>query len=147
MKRGVERYRLFRRRALLLGGLHAGLLGLVGSRLYWLQSIESDRYRLLSEGNRLSTKLLIPSRGLILDRAGQVLATNRKNFRLLMTAEKARTSAGAKLAELVLDRLGQIVPISEGDRQRLLEQIRRARGFIPVTSFWNSPTCASAREA
>src|SRR5258708_37776453 len=92
MRRGEDRYPRFRRRTLLLGGLQVGLLSLLGGRLYRLQSIDSNRYKLLAEGNRLSTKLLMPSRGLILDRTGQVLAANRSNFRLLMTAEKARTS-------------------------------------------------------
>jgi penicillin-binding protein 2 len=132
MKRGRDHYRPFRRRTLLLGGLQIGLSSLLGGRLYWLQSVEAGKYKLLSEDNRISTRLLIPSRGLIFDRTGETLATNRDNFRLLMTAEKTRKSAGVRPIDAVLKRLGQIVPISETDRQHLLDQIRRTRAFIPV---------------
>jgi len=132
MKRGEDRYPPFRRRALLLSGLQAGLLGLIGTRLYQLQSVETDKYRLLADSNRLSTRLLTPSRGLILDRIGRMLAGNRSNFRLLMTAYKARSTAGAKLVETVLDRTGRIVALSEYDRRHLVERIRQTRGYIPV---------------
>jgi penicillin-binding protein 2 len=120
-----------------LGGLQIGLVSLLGGRLYWLQSVEADKYKLLAEGNRLSTRPLVPSRGLIFDRTGQMLATNRNNFRLLMTAEKARTPAGVKLVETVFNRLGRIVSISGSDRRHLVDQIRRTRGFIPVELLEN----------
>lgn len=132
MARREDRYSPFRRRTLLLGGLQAGLVGLLGARLYRLQSVEADKYRLLADGNRLGTRQLLPARGLIFDRAGRLLAANRSNFRLLMTAYKARSSAGAKLLETVLDRVGTVVALSERDRRQLVEQIRQTRGFIPV---------------
>ncbi|MPZ31333.1 MAG: penicillin-binding protein 2 [Rhodospirillales bacterium] len=132
MARREDHYPRFRRRTLLLGGLQAGLLGLLGGRLHQLQSVETDKYRVLAEGNRLRTRLLMPTRGLIFDRTGRVLAANRSNFRLLMTAEKPRASAGAKLVEMVLDRLGRLVTISERDRRHLMEQIRQPRGFVPL---------------
>jgi penicillin-binding protein 2 len=116
----------------MLGAINAGLLAVIGGRLYRLQSKEADRYRLLADDNRLSRRPLLPVRGLILDRAGRVLAANRSNFRLLMTAYKARSSAGAKLVEAVLDRVARIVPLSAPDRRQLVEQIRQTRGFIPV---------------
>ena len=132
MGRQQDRYPQLRRRALLLGGLQAGLLGLIGGKLYQLQSVETEKYRGLAEANRLSTRPLMPTRGLIFDRTGRVLAANRSNFRLLMTAERPRTLAGSRLVEVVLDRLGQLVAISERDRGRLMEQIRQARGLVPV---------------
>lgn len=132
MARREDRYPRFRRRALILGAINAGLLAVIGGRLYRLQSKEADRYRVLADDNRLSTKPLLPARGLILDRTGQVLAANRGNFRLLMTASKARSSAGAKLVETVLDRVARVVHLSDRDRRHLVEQMRQTRGFIPV---------------
>lgn len=132
MKPREDRYRSFRRRTLLLSGFQASLLGLIGTRLYQLQSVETEKYRLLSDSNRVSTRPLVPTRGLILERTGRVLASNRTNFRLLMTAYKTRSLAGAKLVETVLDRVSRIVALSERDRRQLVEQIQRTRGFIPV---------------
>jgi penicillin-binding protein 2 len=132
MRRREDRYPRLRRRALILGGMQAGLLALIGGRLYRLQSVETDKYRLLADDNRLSTRPLLPGRGLILDRTGRMLAANRSTFRLLMTAYKARSSAGTRLVETVLDRVAGIVPLSERDRRQLVEQIRQNRGFNPV---------------
>ncbi|MBI2735954.1 MAG: penicillin-binding protein 2 [Rhodospirillales bacterium] len=132
MGRREDRFPPFRRRALILAGLQASLLALIGGRLYRLQSVERDKYKLLADDNRLSTKPLAPTRGLILDRTGRVLAANRSNFRLLMTAYKARSSAGARLVDTVLDRVARVVALSERDRRQVVDQIRQTRGFVPV---------------
>lgn len=132
MRHRVDHYRPFRRRAVLLAGLQVGLFSLLGGRLYWLQSVKAGKYKLLSEDNRISTRPLTPSRGLIVDRTGKTLATNRDNFRLLMTPEATRSLAGVGPIHTVLRRLGQIVPISENDRQHFVDQIRRTRAFIPT---------------
>ncbi len=132
MRRREDRYPRLKRRALILGGMQAGLLGLIGARLYRLQSVETDKYRLLADGNRLSTRPLWPARGLIFDRTGRALTANRSNFRLLMTPYKARSSAGAKLVEAVLDRVGRVLVLGEHDRRQLVDQIRQTRGLVPV---------------
>ena len=46
-------------------------------RMYWLQVLESDRYKTLAEENRISTRLIAPPRGLIYDRFGTVSLSNR----------------------------------------------------------------------
>jgi len=62
------RQQSFTRRSLLLGG--GMLLGLsaLTARLYQLQVLEAERYRLLAEDNRISMRLLAPPRGEIIDR-------------------------------------------------------------------------------
>jgi penicillin-binding protein 2 len=73
------RYKIFTRRALLVGGTQAALLAALSGRLYYLQVVRSDQYRMLADENRISLRLLAPRRGKILDRDGRVLATNQKN--------------------------------------------------------------------
>ena len=69
-----------RRRAFLLGGFAGlGMLAL-GGRLAHLQLIETQRYEKLSASNQFNFKLTPPPRGLIVDRNGVVLASNRPNF-------------------------------------------------------------------
>lgn len=120
------RYSSFTRRALLLGGgMTVGLAALAG-RLYQLQVLEAERYRLLAEDNRISMRLLAPPRGEIIDRQGIPLAINRQNYQVLLVAEQARDH------ERVLDRLSLIIEITEADRERIARDIRRLRAFVPV---------------
>ena len=114
------------RRALLLGAGQLGLFGLIAGQLYKLQVLQSDRYRLLAEENRINIKLLTPPRGQILDRFGVQLAVNEQNYRVVLTRERSPDAAAT------LDRLAEIVPISEEDRARALDT-RRYRAFVPVT--------------
>ncbi|PLR28401.1 penicillin-binding protein 2 [Caulobacter zeae] len=121
-----ERQGVFHRRAFLLGGLAgAGLLTLTG-RLAQLQLVEAQRYQKLSAGNQFNYRLVPPPRGLILDRNGVALASNRPNFRLMVIKEKGMD------VEATLDDLGTLVPIDGTRRARLLREINNAPRKAPV---------------
>ncbi len=125
--RDTDRSRLLSRRALVLGGLKlAGLSALVG-RLYYLQVIESARYTMLAEENRISLRLIAPSRGTITDRFGTPLAINQQNYRVVVVSERTRN------IQETLDKISRIVPLTEGDRRRVLRELHRKRRFVPVT--------------
>lgn len=115
------------RRALLLGGGQLALFGLIAGQLYKLQVLESDKYKLLAEENRINIKLLTPPRGQILDRFGVQLAVNEQNYRVVLTREQTPD------VDATLDRLGQILSIGEEERARVLRDVRRNRAFVPVT--------------
>jgi len=121
-----ERSGLFTRRALLLGGAQAVLLSALAGRLYQLQVIETRRFATLAEENRVSLRLLAPSRGLIFDRTGQPLAVNRNNFRAMVTSDRGRG------VEVLVERLDQILSLGETDRNRLLRELRRSRNAQPI---------------
>jgi penicillin-binding protein 2 len=122
-----SRYKMFTRRALILGGGQLALFGVLAGRMYQLQVLESSRYRLLAEENRINMRLLPPPRGRILDRFGIPMAINRENYRVLMIAERTSDVDGT------LDALGRLIPINDHDRNRILRDIRRYRSFVPVT--------------
>jgi len=122
-----SRYKVFSRRAAILGGGKAVLLSILAGRMYQLQVLESDRYKLLAEENRINMRLLPPPRGRILDRAGLPLAGNRENYRVVLIAE--RTSDVNK----TLDALGKIIPIVDDDRRRIFRELKRRRSFVPIT--------------
>lgn len=121
------RYKVFSRRAAILGGTQAVLLSVLAGRMYQLQVLESSRYKLLAEENRINMRLLPPPRGRILDRTGLPLAVNRENYRVVLIAERTHD------VDRTLDRLGKLIDIGEHDRRRILREIKRRRSFVPVT--------------
>lgn len=122
-----DRSRLFGRRAAMLATGQSVLVSTLIGRMYYLQVIEAERYRLQAEGNRISTQLLAPPRGLILDRNGIAMAINQHNYRVLVVPEQTPSIS------FTLDRLSQIIPLGETDRARISKDAKRRRSFVPLT--------------
>ncbi|WP_295692185.1 penicillin-binding protein 2 [uncultured Maricaulis sp.] len=117
----------FTRRALLMAGAGGlAFLGL-GARLYSLQVLETERYRLMSEDNQFNFNLLPPSRGRILDRFGVAVADNRDSYRVLLVPEQSGDVASA------LDRLQPFLPLGNYERERILRTARSQRSFHAIT--------------
>ncbi len=122
-----ERHKLFSRRTALIAGGKAVLLSALAARMYYLQVIESDRYRMLAEENRINLRLLPPPRGRIVDRFGVPMANNQQNYRVLLNAKDAKD------VEETLDILGKIISITPGERRRILREIKRNSRYVPAT--------------
>lgn len=121
-----ERQGVFHRRMFLMGGL-AGLgLAALGGRLAHLQIVETQRYEKLSASNQFNFRLVPPPRGLIVDREGSVLASNRPNFRLLLSREDNSDPQG------MLKVLANFVPLDEARQSRLVKDIERTPKRVPV---------------
>jgi penicillin-binding protein 2 len=121
-----ERQGVFHRRAILMGAF-AGLgLGALGSRLAYLQLVETQRYEKLSVSNQFNFKLVPAPRGLIVDRNGAVLAANRPNFRLMVARDKGIDP------EETLKTLAEFVPLDDSRQRRLLKDINSAPRRSPV---------------
>ncbi|MDG2522293.1 penicillin-binding protein 2 [Caulobacter segnis] len=121
-----ERQGTFHRRAFLMGGLTGiGLLTL-GGRLAQLQLVEAQRYQKLSAGNQFNFRLAPPPRGLILDRNGVSLASNRPNFRLLVSRSK-EMDVEKTVAELAL-----LLPMDEARQKRVIRDINNSPRNAPV---------------
>ena len=67
---------------MLVGGAQAAVGALLVGRLGWLAVAENDRYKLLSENNRVQLIVVPPRRGWIVDRIGKPIAINRSDFRI-----------------------------------------------------------------
>jgi len=127
MEKKASHYRTFTRRAALLAGAQGLAMTVLAGRLYYLGVMEAEQYEMLAEENRLSIRLLNPRRGLIVDRFGVELATNRQDYRVFLIPEQAQSVHGT------LQRLGRIIKIDERDRRRIERQISRQPDFLPVT--------------
>jgi penicillin-binding protein 2 len=121
-----ERQGVFHRRAFVLGGFAGlGMLAL-GGRLAQLQLVETQRYEKLSASNQFNFKLMPPPRGIIVDRNGVVLASNRPNFRLMVARDKGLDVPGT------LKTLASFVPLDDKRQERLARDIAAAPKRAPV---------------
>lgn len=125
--RDKDRYQVFSRRAFLIGAAKIGLLGLLGTRLGYLQVTEGEKYKTLAERNRVNFYLTAPSRGRIFDHKGKLLADNIQNFRVNIVPEQAKDR------EATLYNLSKIIPLEKHEIDRTLSDMRKVRSFVPVT--------------
>ena len=126
MKRDVERTGVFTRRALLMMGGQAAVLGTLGVRLYQVQVEQGARYTTMADENRISARMIAPPRGRILDRFGIVVAGSTTNWRAVLIAEQANNIPAT------LDAFSALLPLSEYERARIDRELHRHRKFIPV---------------
>ncbi len=126
MKREGKRTTVFTRRALFIMASQTAALSALGVKLYRVQVEQGARYATLAESNRVSARLVAPTRARILDRFGQVLAGNTLNWRALLLAEET-TDIPATLA-----RFGAIVPLADHDQTRIARDLKHTRRFIPI---------------
>jgi penicillin-binding protein 2 len=103
------------------------LVGVVVARLVNLQVTNYEHFSALSKGNHVRIEPLPPTRGLIYDRNGEIIAQNLPAYQLELTREGVLDLDGT-LAELMNMRL-----IKETDLGRLGRLIRSRRKFEPVT--------------
>ncbi len=126
MRRESKRTGVFTRRALLVAGGQLAALGFLGARLYQVQVEEGSRYSTLAEANRISSRLVAPPRGRLLDRFGTVVGGNRQNWRALLIAEQTSD------VPATIDAFARYVPLSDTERARIERDLRRHRRFIPI---------------
>jgi penicillin-binding protein 2 len=111
---------LFMRRVLLAALLVLLCLALVAARLFKLQVVEHDHFSTLSEDNRIKVQPLPPSRGLIYDANGVLLADNLPSYALEITPENVKD------LDATIDALAEIVTITDGDRERFTRLLAQA---------------------
>ncbi|MCK4939018.1 MAG: penicillin-binding protein 2 [Rhodospirillaceae bacterium] len=127
MHRDSERHKLFSRRAAMLAGGKALLLSTLVGRMYYLQVVESSRYKTLADENRINLRLLAPPRGRIVDRFGRAMADNQQNYRAVVIPEQAGDLS------ITLNLLSKIIPMGDKDWRRILREAKRKRAFVPIT--------------
>lgn len=92
------------------------------ARLFYLQVVQGEEFRQLSENNRIRLQSIDPPRGLIFDRNGILLVDNRPSFDLNIILEDA------KPVESVIEKLSLHIDVPAAE---LMSKIEQNKGFLP----------------
>ena len=117
----------FRRRLALLSAFVSACFGLLVSRWIWLQVVKHEQYLAQAEGNRIALLPIVPTRGLIVDRNGVVLANNYAAYTLEITPSRLRANAGS-----VIEELSKLVAIAPKDRKRFERLAAESSNFASI---------------
>lgn len=109
-----------------MGGAMAAMVAVLGARMRYMQVDQADQFRLLAEENRINIRLIPPSRGLIEDRNGKMIAGNEQNYRVVITREDAGDVA------MVLNRLASLIPLTPEDIERTVKETDRTSPFVSI---------------
>ncbi|MBW1672468.1 MAG: hypothetical protein JRJ45_02280 [Deltaproteobacteria bacterium] len=108
------------------------MVGVLFVRLWFLQIISGAQYRKTSESNRIDLRDILPVRGMIFDRNGELLVDNRASFALGVIPEDVKNLDGLiddidRLIEI--DCLSAKKKIHEGLRQNPFNSVCIKKGL------------------
>ena len=118
--------RTLERRILLF---HAGLLLLLAGFLlnfWYLQGVNGDEYAILAENNRMRRIPVKPTRGVIHDKNGLIIASTRPSLGLMLRRERARDLAGQ------MKPLAAVLSTTEEELNERLAGMRHRPLFEPL---------------
>ena len=119
--------RLVRSRVVVGACVVVALICALIARLYYLQVVQYEYHSTLSENNRVHVQPSPPTRGLIFDRNGVVIADNRPSFSLSMTRERSGDW------QQVLDVIVEVLQLTPQDRALFEKRMKQGRRpFEPV---------------
>jgi len=122
LRKNAEIPEALRKRVRILAVVSVLVLAGLFLRLWNLQVIHGEKFRSLSENNRIAYRVVRSPRGIIFDANGQVLADNRPSFNVYLIKEDTEN-----LKETI--RLLSIA--TNQDHEKLSKKIRRASQFRP----------------
>ena len=116
----------FTRRATVIGGLQIGVGVLLAGRMAYISVAENERYKLLSESNRVNLTLVPPRRGWLIDRNGKPIANNKTDFRVDIIPDRLRDRKKTVAA------LAELLSLGQEDLDRINRELEQASSFQPV---------------
>jgi penicillin-binding protein 2 len=119
---------VFRNRLLLAGLAILIAFGVLLARFTWLQVVQREYYHTLAEANRISVAPVVPNRGLILDRHGEVLAANYSAYTLEITPARVAN------VDRAIDELAKVIDVLPRDRRRFKKLQEESKNFesLPI---------------
>jgi len=117
----------YRRRLLVSAWIVLPVFAALFFRLFFLQIIEGENYRLLSENNCIRLQKIDSPRGLIYDRNGTLLVDNRPSYDVGLVLKDARP------LEPALQNLSLYLGIAEADIDAVIERKKQYAALRPIT--------------
>lgn len=101
---------------------------LLFARFSYLQVSQREHYHTLAEANRISISPIVPNRGLIFDRNGEVLAHNYSAYTLEIVPSRIGD------LEALINELATVVEIAARDRKRFKKLMEESKRFesLPI---------------
>jgi len=124
-----DRQLVFNRRALILTGLGAIGFMTTSARLAWLQLVNTEDYRSMSASNQFNFRLIVPPRGAVLDRYGDVVAGVRLDYRVILDPEATAN------VDATLDALGQLVTLTPARRRAIKRDVASKPKSTPILAL------------
>ena len=118
--------RIFDQRSIAAGVIIVTLTVILIGRLFLLQVLRFDYYTELSQGNRVRIEPIPAARGLILDRNGEVIASNQPAYQLELVPEQVTD------LKSTLDGLVHLGLLAADDLDEVRRAIRSRRPFDSV---------------
>ncbi len=116
----------FSRRATVIGGLQIGVGVLLAGRMAYISVAENERYKLLSESNRVNLTLVPPRRGWLVDRNGKPIANNKTDFRVDIIPDRLRDK------DKTVATLARLLALDSEALERINRELEQASSFQPV---------------
>ncbi|MBR2136746.1 MAG: penicillin-binding protein 2 [Alphaproteobacteria bacterium] len=126
MSKNTDKIKVLSRRTLWIILFNLAAFLLIVARLCYLQIYQADKYRTLSDENRISTRFLVAPRGVIYDRNGELIAKNDQNFQVLLIAEQTPD------IQKTLEIFERIVPFNDEEKVKIEQNIRKRKRFVPI---------------
>ncbi|MCY7281403.1 MAG: penicillin-binding protein 2, partial [Sphingomonas bacterium] len=130
---GAHQSLAFSRRMLLVGGAQAAVGALLVGRLGYLAVAQNEHYKLLSESNRVQLIVVPPRRGWLVDRYNKPIAINRSDFRIDIIPDQLEKP------EATLRLLAQLLALNVDEVDRIIRELKAAKGYQPVQVAENVP--------
>lgn len=126
LKDSAKESRIFTARLLVCFLAVLLLSGLLIARYAYLQIIQHEAHRTLSDRNRLHLEPVAPKRGLIYDRNGRLLAENQPSFMLTLVRENTSD------VDATLEQLKQLIELDDQEIAKYKKRLRHYRRFEAV---------------
>jgi penicillin-binding protein 2 len=116
---------VFSRRAILLSGGGVFAIGAITARLAYLQAenVITKTYTNEANENRFDQRIIVPPRGVLYDRFGEMLAVTSPDYRVTLVPEQV----GLKNLDATIRKIGDILHLPEDIIRRRLKDAQQAK--------------------
>lgn len=119
--------RVFARRSVVALALVFLLMLALIARMVWLQVFQYEKYRTMADENRITVEPIGPTRGLIMDRNGTLLADNRPHYAVSITKEQSPD------INATITHIGELIALDDALIDRFHKRLQqRQRPNTPV---------------